>query len=376
MNPAVLSVFGVEPFRIGGNEAFARELSIQLGRHGWESILCFLSEPPEAVRRFLGLPNVTFETLPGVEGLALRPSVGLARLVRRRRPAILHLHFTGFVGPYPWLARLCGVEGVYFTDQSSWPEGFLPRRAPFWKRAAVRLINAPLKRVVSVSEYGRNCLTSFDLLPPHAIERVYNAVDFSIFGGTADGFRRKHGIPDGRPLVIQVSWIRPEKGIADLIETARRVIEQEPQVHFAVVGEGSWREEYQRRAEAAGLGGNITWTGLVENPFAEGLYAAADVVCQLSRWEEVFGWVIAEAMAAGKPLVATRVGGIPELVEHGETGFLVNRGDAAAAASSILTLLRDEELRETMGDAGRRRVAERFEVTKNVSRLVEIYGIS
>ena len=345
MRRAVLSVFGVEPFRIGGNEAFSRELSRQLGRRGWESILCFLSEPPEAVRSFLALPNVSFETLPGSADLALRPSADLVRLLRRHRPEILHLHFTGFVSPYPWLARLCGVKRVFFTDQSSWPEGYVPRRASLWKRAAVRLINAPLNRALSVSEYGRRCLTSHDLISPRAIERVYNAVDFSMVGGTGDEFRRKHGIPAERPLVIQVSWIRPEKGIADLIEAARRVIEQEPQAHFAVVGEGSWREEYQRQAEVAGLGGNITWTGLIENPFAEGVYAASDVVCQLSRWEEAFGWVIAEAMATGKPLVATRVGGIPELVEHGETGFLVNRGDAGAAASSILTLLRDPDLR-------------------------------
>lgn len=376
MRRAVLSVFGVEPFRIGGNEAFARELSRQLGRRGWESILCFLSEPPEAVRRFLALPNVSFETLPGSADLAWQPSADLVRLLRRRRPEILHLHFTGFVSPYPWLARLCGVKRVFFTDQSSWPEGYVPRRASLWKRAAVRLINAPLNRALSVSEYGRRCLTSHDLIPPRAIERVYNAVDFSMVGGTGDEFRRKHGIPAERPLVIQVSWIRPEKGIADLIEAARRVIEQEPQAHFAVVGEGSWREEYQRQAEVAGLGGNITWTGLIENPFAEGVYSAADVVCQLSRWEEVFGWVIAEAMATGKPLVATRVGGIPELVEHGETGFLVNRGDAGAAASSILTLLRDPDLREKMGCAGRKRAAERFNLTENVGRVVELYGIA
>jgi glycosyltransferase involved in cell wall biosynthesis len=138
------------------------------------------------------------------------------------------------------------------------------------------------------------------------------------------------------------------------------------------VGEGSGGRV---PAPGRGLGGNITWTGLIENPFAEGVYAAADVVCQLSRWEEVFGWVIAEAMATGKPLVATRVGGIPELVEHGETGFLVNRGDAGAAASSILTLLRDPDLRERMGCAGRKRAAERFNLTENVGRVVELYGI-
>jgi glycosyltransferase involved in cell wall biosynthesis len=79
-------------------------------------------------------------------------------------------------------------------------------------------------------------------------------------------------------------------------------------------------------AEAMGLAAHITWTGLVQDPFAEGVYDVADIVCQLSEWEELFGWMIAEAMAYKKPIVATRVGGIPELVEDGVTGFLVERG--------------------------------------------------
>jgi glycosyltransferase involved in cell wall biosynthesis len=109
---------------------------------------------------------------------------------------------------------------------------------------------------------------------------------------------------------------------------------------------------------------------------AEGVYAAADVVCQASDWEEIFGWVIAEAMASKRPVVATRVGGIPELVQDGETGFLVTRRDASQLAKRILVLLKDNALRERMGLAGRRVVEAKFNLRENVTQLVRLYGIA
>lgn len=129
------------------------------------------------------------------------------------------------------------------------------------------------------------------------------------------------------------------------------------------------------RAIELGLGERVTWTGLVEDPFRAGVYDAAEVVCQVSRWEEVFGWVIAEAMAYQKPVIATRVGGIPELVKDEETGFLVERGNVQGLAMRISALLDDPERRESMGRAGRTRVDAKFDLRKNVARLLEVYGI-
>jgi glycosyltransferase involved in cell wall biosynthesis len=105
-------------------------------------------------------------------------------------------------------------------------------------------------------------------------------------------------------------------------------------------------------------------------------FAAADIVCQLSRWEEVFGWMIAEAMAHAKPVVATRVGGIPELIMDGVTVHLVDRGDTQEMSDRILTLLDDPTLRARMGQAGRETVSAKFDLRKNVAQLITAYGIS
>jgi len=377
--PTLVSVFGVEPRRIGGTETFARELSLQLGARGWQSVLCFMSEPTEEVRRFLELPHTSLGVYASAKDGSLKTGRNLAGITRSHRPDILHLHYTGFLNFYSWLARLQSVKQVFFTDHHSRSAGYVPGRAPLWKRSAARFINGPLTRVISVSNYGYDCMTAFDLLPRKRFQMIYNGVDLSRVKTDpqqAIDFRRRYSIPAGRAIVTQVSWVIPEKGITDFLETARLVTQQNRNVQFVLVGDGAYRERYMKDAAAMGIEDRVTWTGMVEDPFGEGVFAAADVVCQFSRWEEVFGWMIAEAMAHGKPVVATRVGGIPELITEGVTGHLVDRGDTGAMSASILKLLDDPALRARMGEAGRETVSDKFDLRKNVAQLITSYGIS
>src|SRR5262249_10524057 len=191
----------------------------------------------------------------------------------------------------------------------------------------------------------------------------------------ARAFRQRFGIALDKELVVQVSWIIPEKGIPDVLETARLVLAKRPNAHFVLAGNGNYTGEDQRAAAQMGMDRSGTWWGLLENPMREGVYAAADVFCLLSRWEEAFGWVIAEAMSFERPVVATAVGGIPEVVADGVTGLLGPRNDPATAAQHMLQLLEDAELRRKRGVAGRRRVEEMFELRSGVRELVRHYGI-
>lgn len=376
--PTVVSVFGVQPLRIGGTETFARELSLQLGQRGWKSVLCFQSKPGEEVAKFLDLPNVSLEVLEDSTGLNLTGTSELAILLRRHKPEILHLHFIGFVGLVPWLATLLSIRKVFFTDHSSRPANYSPRRAPFWKRALVRVINYPITRVICVSKYGCHCMKTLDLLESDRYELVYNGVDLTrVEPNPARGieFRRRFGIPDSRKVIAQISWIIPEKGIPDLLEVAKVVLARDQNAHFVIVGEGPYREQYMKQTREMGLSDNVTWTGLVMDPFGEGVFDAADIVCQFSRWEELFGWMIAEAMAYKKPVVATKVGGIPELIADGESGFLVERDNPTAAAEKLFSLLRDSDLRRKMGAEGYRKVHTKFNLRQNVEQLISSYKL-
>jgi glycosyltransferase involved in cell wall biosynthesis len=300
----------------------------------------------------------------------------MSRILRKHRPEIVHMHFTAPHSPYPWLARLHSVRRNYRTDHISRVEGYQPKRAPWWKRATGRALNWPLTGLIAVSEYNALVNTTYGAIPASRVTRIYNGVDSSRISGDACRFRREFRIPEDRAIVLQVCWMIPEKGVEDLIESAKLVLASNPKVQFVLAGEGACRQEYMASVEAAGIADHFTWTGLLDDPLACGVYAAADVVCQLSRWQEAFGWMNAEAMAYSKPVVATRVGGIPEIVEDGVSGYLVSRRQPAEAAGRILHLLEDAELRRQMGATGRRAVETRFNLRTNVAQLIEHYGVS
>jgi glycosyltransferase involved in cell wall biosynthesis len=376
MPGCVMSIFDVVPKRIGGIETFARELSSQLASAGWRSVLCFRREPAESVRRFLEVPGIAIEAAPEIHDLNWAAYRRVAQLLRRYRPDVLHLSFVGLVSLYPWLARCCSVRRVFLTDQASRPEGYASARSVWWKRAIGRGLTWPVSRVIAVSD----CVARFDqalgLVRSGNVARIYNAVDLTRPLGDGRMFRGKYSIPENRAVVLGVSWMIPEKGILDLLDAAKLVLSSNPGVHFVMVGEGACHPQCMEYAAQTGIADHVTWTGLVEDPVAEGVYGAADVVCQLSRWQEAFGFVIAEAMACRKPVIGTSVGGIPEVVGDGTAGFLVPPRQPAAAAQRILQLLGDASLRRRMGDAGRARVEELFDLRRTVAELIALYGIS
>ncbi len=374
----VLSVFGTRPSRVGAIEIFAQALSRALEARGRRSVLGFEQQPSLTVQRFLSAPNVSLEVVESCWRSDLAGARAVGRVVARHRPEILHLYFTGYLGPYPWLARALGTRRVFFTDQASRPEGYQAARAPLWKRMAARAINWPLSGWIAVSRYNQECIEGLDLVPSGRLHMIYNGVDLAraAEGARAGAtFRRQWQIPEDALVVAQVSWLIPEKGVADLLEAAALVLRRHPQAHFLIVGEGAQAARLIQQAEELDIAKHVTWTGLVQDPLASGVFAAADVVCQVSRWEEAFGFVIAEGMAAARPVVATRVGGIPELVSDGETGYLVARGDVEAIADRILFLLDDVEARRRLGEAGGRAAAARFGLEGRIDQLMTLYGI-
>jgi L-malate glycosyltransferase len=377
----VVTVFGLVSRYIGGSENFVRELSLQLADVGWKSVVCFLEKPPPEVLDYLNLPNVTVEVLPGADqaGPGLDTLKRLSSILRRHNADILHFHLVGFVGLYPWFARTLGVRQVYFTNHMSQPESFVPLRAPLWKRYLVRLINWPVSGVICVSQYNYRCFAALGLLPAKRISCIYNGVDFSRVNPNSEkaaAFRQRHAIPACRTLVAQISWIIPEKGVGDLLEAGRLILEKDPNVHFLFVGEGTAREAFMAQAKDLGLTDHVTWTGLVQDPFADGVYDAASIVCQPSRWEEAFGQVIAEAMAYGKPVVGTRVGGIPEVIDDGKSGFIVERRDVVGLAEKIILLAENAGLREQMGRASYLVARTRFDLRKIVRQVISLYDLS
>ena len=206
---------------------------------------------------------------------------------------------------------------------------------------------------------------------------IRNGIDPAPFGRKAtDGkLHQELGLPPGAPLVAVLCRLSPIKGIEYFLEAATTVAASAPEARFLIVGEAESKDaEYRRRLEAyadrLGLGRRVVFTGLrldVPEVLDE---VAVSVLPSLS---EGLSNVLLESMAAGVPVVATRVGGNPEVVEEGVTGFLVPPRDAAGLAGAIARVLEDRELAARLGRAGRARVVERFSIGDAIRRTEQLY---
>ena len=399
----VVSIFDHHAVSVAGMETYGRELSSQLDRFGWRSVLVFASRPSDEVRRYLKGPNIELRAVEGCGRIGYHPIRNVIGLLCEHRPKIMHLHFVDPKSGYPWLAKLLGVGGIYMHDhisrlcphctircrvgsreQGAGSTAVAPRprgcvlRVPRWKRTANWLAGLPLTRMFCVSSFIHECDMAYGAMPPERLELLYNGVDLSRAASGAPlgpEFRRRYAISPERVLVVQAGTMRREKGLGDLLEAARGVLAAGADVHFLLAGDGPHREEFERLAEQLGISSRVTFTGRIRDPLGEGLWAACDIACQVSRWQEAFGLTIAEAMAAGKPLIGTRTGAIPELIDEDRSGLLVEPGDTLALTDKILSLARDARRRCEMGQAGKRICQEKFDLRKNVAALIDRYGI-
>jgi glycosyltransferase involved in cell wall biosynthesis len=178
-----------------------------------------------------------------------------------------------------------------------------------------------------------------------------------------EGVRQRLGL-GGKRLALYVGKLSPGKGAADFLAAARRVAPAVPEVLFVLAGEG----------EAAAREPFIRHLGPLANRDVLALYPLADVVVVPSVIPDALSRVILEAMAAGRPVVATRVGGTPELVLDGKTGLLVERNDPDGLARALLTVLRDSALRDALGAAGRRHLELLSGEGGSVDRLLDVYA--
>jgi len=350
-------------------------MSAQLSAAGWNSALCFTAEPSPTVAEYLRLPNVSLHVLGNLEFNNTQVIAPFVRLIRKVRPSVLHLQFTPDLSLFPLLAKTCGVRRALFTSQTS---RATPHAVPFSgiRRHVARMLMRPVDNVIAISDFVRQWYSEWGVIDASRVRRVYNAIDISRCSpaGAATAFRNRFQIPHGRPVISQVATISREKGVHDLLGAARLVLEK-TNAQFVFAGDGPALPECRRLAAELGIDQNVTWAGLIEDPVAEGVYAATAVSCLCSRWQEAFGWVLAEAMNEAVPIVGTRTGAIPEIVEHDITGLLAPPGDVPALASNILDLLSNAEKRHGLGLAGQRKARQQYDIRRTVAEIIGLYGI-
>ncbi len=202
------------------------------------------------------------------------------------------------------------------------------------------------------------------------IEIIENGVDFNNL--QIEYYRKEDwGIDSNTGIIGIVGRLVPVKGHQCFLRAAKIIKKESPNVKFFIVGDGPERERLKQMAKDLGLKDSVVFTGIVQNIFK--FLKIFDILVSCSFWEGMPNAIL-EAMAMGKPVVATHVGGTPEIVIDGVNGFLVPPKDARLMASKVLRLLGDRELCNSMGEDGRMIVKERFDIKHTIRRMDDMYS--
>lgn len=243
---------------------------------------------------------------------------------------------------------------------------------PAWACALRRLMTVVSRRyvarLIAVSRAVEDGLLA-DGVSVSPVTLIPNGVNAAALRREADAAQVRAG-REGAPRVGFLGRLERIKGADTFVEAAARLADQFPTATFVVGGEGSRRAELEELATTLGLSGRLTFAGFVSS--APRFLAGLDVVLVPSR-SEALGMTALEAMALGLPVVASRVGGLPEVVQHGVTGYLVPPGDPGALAATTAHVLVDAALAERLGAAGRLAVDERFSLDRMVAAYVALY---
>jgi glycosyltransferase involved in cell wall biosynthesis len=370
----------ISRMNIGGPATHVVLLNAGLDRQGFDCLLVTGSEGASegslrdlAVENDLRLaiiPELGREIAPWSDLVTL---VKLYRLMRRERPHVVHTHTAkaGFVGRIA--ARLAGVPVVLHTFHGHvFHSYFSPAKTQLFlliERFGARLST----RIITISPRLREEIVQFGVTGREQIEVIPLGFELEVFAAQArasSGFRRSLGLPPDAKLVGAVGRLVPIKNIPLLLEAAALARQEDPDIRVVLVGDGPLREELEARAEALGLGQAVTFAGWRRD--LASVYADLDAVVISSHNEGTPASLI-EAMASGRPVIATRVGGVPDLIVDGETGHLVPPGDVEALAAALLELFREPELTARMAELAQRQVLERHQARRLVADVDRLY---
>lgn len=293
--------------------------------------------------------------------VSVRLAAATLRAVRAARPDLVHTHLV-HADVYGSMAaqalRLPLVSSRHNDDR------YL--LGPF--RYVDRAFARPARRIVAISDAVRAFLVRAGL-PSRKLVTIRYGLD-SLPAARSEISPAGLGVPPSAPLVLAIGRLVPQKDHATLLEAFALVRRAHPEALLAILGTGPLEGETRALAASLGIEEAVLLPGRVET---RDWLERADVFAHTSRWEG-FGLVLLEAMLAGLPVVATRVSAVPEVVADGETGMLLEPGDAAGIGAALSRVLGERELARSLGEAGLRRARERFSVARMTEETIAVYG--
>jgi glycosyltransferase involved in cell wall biosynthesis len=367
MSAPALRVLLVAPsLSFGGLEKVVIDLARRLAASPEFGVeVCLLKREGARIAELADIPVTLLKKRPGKD---LRLAVRLAAHIRGGSFNIVHAH-----GPLTYLhaalaSRLAGVPCVYTEHARDWDSAGAAVRWSEW--LAARLV----ARVVAVSEETRDKLTGLIGVAPSKVSVIINGVEGAFANGDRPRVRAEVraelGLPETGPVVGFVGRLTPQKGPLFLIEAAALLQRRLPEARFIVIGDGESRPECERLAGELGIEGAVVFAGYRSD--VSRLLAAFDLFVMPSVWEGT-PLVLLEAMAAARPIVASSVGGIPQVVEDGESGLLIPPGDARTLAETMARALQEPGLAARLGEGALRRYRQSYSLDRMFQDYADLY---
>ncbi len=351
----------VDSLEVGGAERQVVDLAVALRRDGYGvTVACSVAGDLSGALEEAGVP--VRPLLGRLAKRRLSPAYAwrLRRLLRKGRFDLVHAHIYASVVASAIATLRTGVPLVITEHtEATWQD---------WRARWIgRWVYRRVGRIIAVSTPIRRRLIERDGVHPDLITIIPNAV---VSASEPPLDAQLPAQLRERPLVGVVARLRPEKGVATFLRAVARVAPQFPEAHFVVAGDGPQRHELAAMAEDLGLGERVHFLGFHAD--AAALMKSLNVLVVPSMTEGS-PLVTLEAMAAGVPVVASAVGGIPDQIRHDKEGLLVPPGNSDALADALLALLRDPDRARRLGEAGRRRATSRFNHATMVRQIEDVY---
>jgi len=303
----------------------------------------------------------------------------IAELTHRLHPNILHAHFAYPEGWATYVALRCLGSKIPFVVTLHGYDILIEPRIGYGirlKRRYDSIVRKVLNEADAIIVASRAVYEEAKGLVNDHVEKLHlipNGVDIQRFNPSLDGskVRKRYGIKD-KFVVFTLRHHEPQYGIVYLIIAAKIVLSYRKDVVFIIGGDGKLRKYHMSLTDKLGIKNYVFFPGKIPAEKGPLYYAASDIVVVPSL-QEAWGLVATEAMACGKPVIASKVGGLPDQVIDGYNGFLVSPSDSKAIADKILYLLENPSEMKRMGLNGRGLVEKEFDIEKRVDRIVRLY---
>lgn len=358
---------------VGGTEKLVYDLVHHVDQHLFVPVVGCLDELGffgEALQSE-GYQVYTLNRKPGLDWSIIDR---LCQVIQTEKVAVIHAHqytpyFYGLLASLSMKLRFLPLAPkVVFTEHGR----LYPERKK-WKRMLVNpILSLFTDEIVTISESTKASLITYENFPPRRIKVVYNGIDFAHFSQTCDVSAKKEalGLPLSAKVIGIVARLDPIKNHAMLLRAFSQVVQTIPETYLVIVGDGPNKHSLKTLARSLEISDHTIFLGARQD-VAELLHVFD--IFALSSFTEGTSVTLLEAMSAGVPVVATSVGGNPEVVEDQKTGYLTPNDNDQVMAAMLLKLIQDETIRQRMGQASQQRVYTLFSLDKMVNAYTNLY---